>query len=151
MNTVDIVTSRLRQEPQPVEAREALAWLESHAVSPVAAEPARITVAEASRLWNTRLKTVGKQRSLPELADLVGRLKNLTPRRKIDQFGFRNESWAAAFLFEHTGGALYRFRDREKDLIHSHPTKRHSLPLGRLSIVSALPCDGGSSSPPSSV
>jgi len=104
MNTVDVVTTRLRDETQPPAARSALAWLESHPVTPVAKEPARITVAEASRLWSTRLKIVGKERKLPEMTELVEHLKALTPQRKVDQFGFRSEGWAAAFLFERTGG-----------------------------------------------
>jgi hypothetical protein len=104
MKTLEIIKQRL--EGQSELASAAKSWLELHDLEAVSESPAQITVAEALRLWRTRL-AVSKQTEhrIDGLDDLVEKLNVMTGQKKIDQFGFLGEKSAATLLFERSSGS----------------------------------------------
>ena len=76
-------------------------WLMRADTRLVAERSSTVSVSEASRLWTTRLKNtdVTGQR-LDGIESFLDRLKDLGPRRKLEQFAFVGPDTAANLFFE---------------------------------------------------
>jgi hypothetical protein len=106
MKTLELVKQRLEDQPNHKSALAAKVWLEKHDVEPVSDSPARITVAEAFRLWRTRLDvSTQTHHPIDGLSELVEKLRVMTRQKKIDQFGFLGRKSAATLLFEKSNGS----------------------------------------------
>jgi hypothetical protein len=83
-------------------------WLMRDDTRLVAERSATVSVSEASRLWTTRLlNTDVTGQTLHGIEYFLGRLKNLGPRRKLEQFAFVGPDTAANLFFE--VGPSHRF------------------------------------------
>jgi hypothetical protein len=107
MNPDHIVLERLSHQGASSSARQTKSLLEKSNLRPVADTPASVTVAEALRLWRTRLKNVEFTRQpIDGLPELIRGLEKLAPQRKVEQFGFVGEKFAATIFFERQKGSF---------------------------------------------
>jgi hypothetical protein len=106
MNSRAKAMEKLKSHPSPA-TRSAIALLEPESVRPVSERAASLTAHEALRLWRTRLRnTKLTQKRIHGLPEMVRKLEDLTPQKKVEQFAFTSQGSAITLLFEKTSGVF---------------------------------------------
>jgi hypothetical protein len=83
------------------------AWLQREDTRLVSTSPSKVSVAEALRLWTTRLQNTDVTGQQLDGADsFIKQLKSLTPQRKLEQFALIGSKTTGNIFFE---GSTHRF------------------------------------------
>jgi hypothetical protein len=99
------VITRLESIAESPQAKWTVDVLRDRKMEPVSDGPSSLTVAEALRLWKTRLENVKSTRQPIEgLSELINHLESLSPQKKLDQYGFTGSHSAAAIFFTRADG-----------------------------------------------